>query len=311
MSEKFDPSNFELKEIIGSGAQAWCEEATYEGHQYCLKFMPPSEAEREIAAFEKCGECPYLIRLHCVLPPVNRMNPITGKTMEVTPLVLEYADGGDIHSILQRIGAFRTPSGDERLVRTFFKQLIDGLKHMHDRGICHRDIKPENCVVIDSTLKVIDLGHATPLTNCTGVAGTDNYMAPEVSASKYDGTKADIYSAVITLFMMLTGIPPYSKNRSDPVGFWYYCQVLSNRFERFFEAHERFNHISEEAKILLKGMMQPNPNERFTMKQIEENSWFMGETCTTEECAKIMEDCAAAKKAKDDVHAVAVDASKP
>lgn len=34
----------------------------------------------------------------------------------------------------------------------FFKQLINGLKHIHEEGLIHRDIKPANIFIDDARL---------------------------------------------------------------------------------------------------------------------------------------------------------------
>ena len=92
-----------------------------------------------------------------------------------------------------------------------FRQIIQGLEHIHSASIVHRDLKPEN-IFIDSSgdLRVGDFGLARPGENrmpgltvdttqggsFTKDIGTAWYVAPEVRSSgggRYD-EKADIYS---------------------------------------------------------------------------------------------------------------------
>ena len=40
-------------------------------------------------------------------------------------------------------------------------QVINGLKHMHEKGITHRDLKVENIMLEDGLFKLIDFGSAS------------------------------------------------------------------------------------------------------------------------------------------------------
>ena len=64
------------------------------------------------------------------------------KSRDVILLVLEYAAGGELFDIL-----YYTEKLEPILARTYFKQLVSGISHMHKNGIIHRDIKPQNLLL--------------------------------------------------------------------------------------------------------------------------------------------------------------------
>lgn len=69
------------------------------------------------------------------------------------------------------------------------KQLLSGIKRIHQVGYIHRDLKPWNIMLSDdhSQVKIIDFGLATRLDPAerhqpynTYLPGTRQYMAPEI-----------------------------------------------------------------------------------------------------------------------------------
>ena len=104
----------------------------------------------------------------------------------------------------------------------------------HSRGVLHRDIKPSNIllgsygetVVVDWGLAKTGggapsgpmIGAETPpapdgadLTQAGDVIGTPAYMSPEQAAGRWDvvGPASDVYSLGATLYVLLTGRPPF------------------------------------------------------------------------------------------------------
>ena len=53
-------------------------------------------------------------------------------------LVLELANGGELFDRIKIDQGTR-----EETALIFFRQLLQGVKHCHDQGVCHRDLKPE------------------------------------------------------------------------------------------------------------------------------------------------------------------------
>jgi hypothetical protein len=95
------------------------------------------------------------------------------------------------------------------------EQLCTGLHFAHAQGVVHRDVKPANIFVEpDGTVKLLDFGiarvmAASTLTRGGHILGSAYYMAPEqVSGAAIDG-RADLFSAGVVLYELLSGVRPW------------------------------------------------------------------------------------------------------
>ena len=178
-------------------------------------------------------------------------------------IVMEYCDGGDI---MKYILTRRRLSELEAL--NFFQQLINALYYLHSQNIAHRDIKIDN-LLLDSNmnLKLIDFGLSTKYRDdelLNQPCGTIVYAAPEVlSFREYHGMSADVWSAGVVLFGMLSGFLPFS-DIDDEIN---KKKILKGNihFPKF---------LSEEAKNLLKHMLDINPLTRYSLDDILKHPWF-------------------------------------
>ena len=68
-------------------------------------------------------------------------------------LIIEYCNGGSIKQLIDKFSAF-----DEKLIKIYVKQILEGLVYLHDLGIVHRNIKNTN-ILVDGTgvVKISDL----------------------------------------------------------------------------------------------------------------------------------------------------------
>ena len=142
-----------------------------------------------------------------------------GETDDGMPFfVMEYLEGEELNSIIKREGAQPWPR-----VRGLMLQLLAALDAAHRQGVVHRDVKPHNCLLVDTPegrdfLKVLDFGIAKvftddvdyrTLTPMGAVLGTAQYMSPEQARSEPVDERADVYSAGVIAFELLTGKVPY------------------------------------------------------------------------------------------------------
>ena len=106
---------------------------------------------------------------------------------------------------------------NEDTCRYYFKQLLSGLSHIHQRGYAHRDLKPSNLLLDQNfDLKIIDFGFSSPLSGKqpTGInrsiVGSPCFMAPEIILNQtYSGNATDLFSCAIILFYLRTMHSPF------------------------------------------------------------------------------------------------------
>ncbi|KAI3972896.1 hypothetical protein MKX01_019554 [Papaver californicum] len=100
-------------------------------------------------------------------------------------------------------------------VSSYTRQILHGLRYLHDQDVIHRDIKCANILVdANGSVKLADFGLAktTKLNDVKSSKGTAFWMAPEVVNRKNTGygLPADIWSLGCTVLEMLTHQLPYA-----------------------------------------------------------------------------------------------------
>lgn len=98
------------------------------------------------------------------------------------------------------------------------RSLLLAMDYLHNQvKIAHRDIKPENLLISsDNVLKLTDFGLSTEDVKSNNKSGTRVFMAPETYQDKeFDLMASDVWSAGITLYVLLTGKLPYPEDITD------------------------------------------------------------------------------------------------
>jgi serine/threonine-protein kinase len=136
---------------------------------------------------------------------------------------MELLEGVNLERLVKKFG----PLPPERVVY-LLRQACASLAEAHHRGLVHRDIKPANLYLCQrgmehDVVKVLDFGivkkvvsddepAARELTRAHEVAGTPDFMAPEIAmgAGNVDG-RADLYALGCVAFWLLTGRPVFEE----------------------------------------------------------------------------------------------------
>src|SRR5690242_9238275 len=129
-----------------------------------------------------------------------------GEADEIAYIAMEYVDGIGLREYLNRKARF-----DLTQIVAIVNQLLAALEYAHAKGVVHRDIKPANLILTSTgALKVADFGiarvDASNLTMTGMVLGTPSYMAPEQCRGLASDHRADLFSAGVVLYELLTGV---------------------------------------------------------------------------------------------------------
>ncbi|CBZ24122.1 putative protein kinase [Leishmania mexicana MHOM/GT/2001/U1103] len=157
-------------------------------------------------------------------------------------IVMEYADGGDVYSLLssaqtaRKLGAAggyedgsassaRLPGSSsssavtagllsEAQVVNLFVQTTMAVKYMHDRRLLHRDIKSSNIFLTKNhVVKLGDFGISTVLQSTVAMAstmcGTPCYFSPELCQGRPYNSKSDMWALGVLLYELCAGHVPF------------------------------------------------------------------------------------------------------
>jgi hypothetical protein len=170
-----------------------------------LKFLPDSGPDHQRALERFHSE--VRIARQVSHPNVCRVYDV-GEADGMPYISMEYVDGEDLASLLQRIG--RLPS-DKAL--EIGRKICAGVAAAHDKGVIHRDLKPAN-IMLDrrGNVVVMDFGLAAVADELRGAearSGTPAYMAPEQLRGEQVTAKSDIYALGMLLYEIFTGKRAY------------------------------------------------------------------------------------------------------
>jgi len=217
------------------------------------------------------------VAIHGLVHP-NIVRAIGFDPYAETPyLAMEYVPGSSLRPMIQN----KSLSIPDAVA--IMRQVLAGLSHAHKNGIIHRDVKPENVLVherafkdgfaSEGAVKVTDFGLGKAATDTSAgsiaysasmatpeareIAGTLDYMAPEMRGGGDVDGRADIYACGVVLYEMLTGERPAGTdlpsdlNRNVP-------KALDEAFKRSYSRlDKRFTSADEFAAALRPSPVMP------------------------------------------------------
>jgi calcium-dependent protein kinase len=260
-------SDYDILEQLGEGGQAVVKKCFHKptGQLRALKILPKAPVTSKTTL--RIEELEILRRLDH--PNIVRCYDLLQDSLH-DYIVMEYCEGGDLFSRINQLGKL---SPDEAAKVMF--QLLSCLSYCHARKIIHRDLKLENILLTSKgdsyDVKVADFGSSVVLLKnrklIKGV-GSAYYIAPEIIA-KPDAysTAMDVWSAGMTLYIMLTGTCPYAGTTQG--------EIIDFAKKHPFNITTTYTQeINDGALSLLTGMLNTNPRQRVTAAEALGHPWI-------------------------------------
>ncbi|XP_077990931.1 eIF-2-alpha kinase GCN2-like [Glandiceps talaboti] len=186
---------------------------------------------------------------------------------------------------------------DNKRVWRLFREILEGLAHIHLQGMIHRDLKPVNIFLdLNDHVKIGDFGLATthafaklgmfgesapsePTSpdrsqegtgeRYTGKVGTALYVSPELQNGKAKSTynqKVDLYSLGIIFFEMC--FPPLKTGMER-------VQVLGNVRQESIQFPEEFDELQNPDKMhVIRWLLNHDPSKRPTAQELLQSPYM-------------------------------------
>ncbi|KAK9282917.1 hypothetical protein L1049_011142 [Liquidambar formosana] len=239
------------------------EKAT--GKEYACK----SIAKRKLITDEDVEDVRREIQIMHHLAGHPNVISIKGAYEDATAVhvVMELCAGGELFDRIIQRGHYT-----ERKAAELTRTIVGVVEACHSLGVMHRDLKPENFLFVnkqeDSLLKTIDFGLSIffkPGEKFIDVVGSPYYVAPEVLKKRY-GQEADVWSAGVILYILLSGVPPFWAETEQGI----FEQVLHGELDF---SSDPWPSISESAKDLVRRMLVRDPRKRLTAHEVLCHPW--------------------------------------
>ncbi|KAI9591474.1 kinase-like domain-containing protein [Syncephalis fuscata] len=189
-------------------------------------------------------------------------------------LMFEYAAGGDLFDYCVRYGPL-----SEQEAKHIFKQVLEGVKHLHSKGIVHCENVLVRRPVKYPSILITDFGTARELNAeapmLDNMCGTTSYMARMSFLDPSYGKEADQWSLGLILHFMLTRTLPFEIKVNNTC-LIHIINIFSNTLDLTIAgmAYQLKKLMQFIAQNLIGGLLAIDRNLRLTAEQALESAWF-------------------------------------
>jgi serine/threonine-protein kinase len=241
--------------LIGSGGMGHVFQAFHQELQRkcALKVLSPRLAARDaeyVSRFQNEGRAAAAL----VHPNIVTTHAI-GRKNEYHFLEMELVAGRSLQHVLDDEGRLTPIRATEIAAR-----IGEALGAAHREGILHRDLKPDNVLLTHQGIpKLVDFGLAKRIhgsaSSSEGLAGTPNFMSPELFHGDAASPASDVYALGVCYFLMLTGRLPFVGSSLSELQ-----QAVSH--DRLPNARDAFGDIPLEMAECVAALLDRSPGNR-------------------------------------------------
>ena len=265
-----DPNKLYIKKKIlgrGSFGIVYLVKQRYLSRYFAMKVIKKSQTKAKEEEENLMNEVDILRKLDH--PNIVKITDFYSLKTEYN-IITEYCQEGELFDEIKANSPF-----NEALAAWYLKQILSAVSYCHNMNIIHRDLKPENILIVKRQkngfhpIKIIDFGTAKVFQKEKAehvLIGSAYYIAPEVLSRNYTEL-CDLWSCGVIMYILLTGRPPFNGSSEE--------EIMKKIKEGVYDLKKYpWGVISEEAKDLLKGLLQVNTKKRLTAKAALEHKWF-------------------------------------
>ena len=265
-----DPNKLYIKKKIlgrGSFGVVYLVKQRYLSRYFAMKVIKKSSAKAKEEEENLMNEVDILRKLDH--PNIVKITDFYSLKTEYN-IITEYCQEGELFDEIKAQSPF-----SEAMAAWYLRQILSAVCYCHGMNIIHRDLKPENILIVKRQkngyhpIKIIDFGTAKVFQKEKAehlLIGSAYYIAPEVLSRNYTEL-CDLWSCGVIMYILLTGRPPFNGSSEE--------EIMKKIKEGNYDLKKYpWGIISEEAKDLLKGLLQVNAKKRFSAKQALEHKWF-------------------------------------
>ncbi|MBN3297320.1 SPEG kinase, partial [Amia calva] len=264
---------YDVHKEIGRGAFSYVKRVTEKGAKvdYAAKFIS-TRAKRKASALREMNILSQLdhervLYFHDAFEKTNTVIIITELCQE---------------ELMERVT--KKSSVLESEIRSYMRQLLEGIGYLHQNNILHLDVKPANILMADSSseqIRICDFGNAVEFTPDEAQYckyGTPEFVAPEIVNQTPVSKATDIWSVGVVTYLCITGVSPFVGENDR-------ATVMNIRNYNVAFEESMFADLCREAKgfvikLLVADRLRPDANECLR------HPWFKilakGKSITTE-----------------------------